>query len=233
LRIKTLHEWPTDKKRALKIQIRFNVRVITERTVQGPNIIAAVDTVFNKDTDYLYASAVIFDFPDLKELESASAKMKANFPYIPGFLSFREGPVILKALVKLKRTPDLIIYRGHGIAHPRFFGLAAHLGVWTDIPSIGCAMEPLVGDFNMPGMKKGSRADVYYRGFEVGCVYRSRTGVKPIFISPGHMCIPNNAAKIISRCLGSYRTPEPLRRAHLYAKKYKQLDVEKSSMPVK
>jgi deoxyribonuclease V len=231
LRFKTLHEWPTDEKKALGIQIKFNVKVITERTIQEPTTIAAVDTAFDNKTDYLYASAVIFEFPDLTEIESAQAKLKANFPYVPGQLAFREGPVILKALEKLDQTPDVIIFRGHGIAHPHFFGLASHLGVWTGIPSIGCALEPLAGDFDMPGLKKGSKSAIYYKGFEVGYVYRSRTDVKPVFISPGHMCIPSHAVDVISRCVTSYRIPEPLRRAHLYANRYKQQNESRLAVP--
>lgn len=230
LKIKTLHEWPGNARDAKRIQRKISPKVIIESVTEIPQTVAAVDTAIDSINDHIFASAVIFSFPELIELEHTMAKKKANFPYISGLMTFREGPAILKALLKFKETPDLVIYHGHGIAHPRFFGLASHLGVLTGIPSVGCAMKNLTGDYDMPLTEKGGKKPLFVDGYEVGCVYRSRTNVKPIFISPGHLCDMHDAVNIVTNCLKAYRMPEPLRKAHLYANNYKRLFLEKSKI---
>lgn len=231
MKIRTLHEWPGNAADAVKIQLKLSVKVIIESTIRKPETVTAVDTAFDSNNNQIYASAVTFSFPYLNELEYISAKKKAGFPYVSGLMAFREGPAILKALSKLKQTPEIIIYHGHGLAHPRFFGMASHLGVLTEVPSVGCTVKPLVGIYNEPRVKKGGRTSVYFKDFEVGCVYRSRTDVKPIYISPGHLCNVCDAVNIIAACLTSYRMPEPLRIAHLYANKYKRLSADQSKPP--
>ena len=219
MEFKTLHKWVNNIDDAVELQQDLSVKVIFESVMQEPETICAVDTAFDADSNYLFASAVTFSYPDLKEVEAAQSKQKTDFPYIPGLLAFREGPAILDSLSGLKIIPEFILYRGHGIAHPRYFGLASHLGIWTGIPSAGCALENLAGDYVEPPREKGKWKPLFVDGNEVGSVYRSRSNVKPIFISPGHLCDTTDATNIVAVCLTSYRTPEPLRRAHLYAKK--------------
>ncbi len=169
-------------------------------------------------------------FSDRAEVEKAFAIEDAAFPYIPALRSFREGPVMLKALSRLQVEPDVVIFPGHGAAHPRRFGLASHLGLWLNIPSLGCARKRLVGEYDMPDKTAGNYSPLYIENVERGIVLRSRTGVKPIFISPGHNCGLRDTLKIIRGCLGEYRMPVPLRLAHLYASKYCQSTARKQAL---
>ncbi|PKK83941.1 MAG: endonuclease V [candidate division Zixibacteria bacterium HGW-Zixibacteria-1] len=190
--------------------------------LEKPRLITAVDTAFNSKVNRLYAAAVTLTYPDMKNHERAVAQCEADFQYIPALLAFREGPVILKALSRLQTKPDVIIYPGHGLAHPRGLGLASHLGLITDIPSIGCARRCLVGDYRTPPQEKGGCTSLFVSDVEAGFVYRTKSNVKPMFISPGHKCTIRDALDIIVGCLTEYRMPEPLRLAHLFANKYKQ-----------
>jgi len=145
-----------------------------------------------------------------------------SFPYIPGLYYYREGQIIVEVLKKLQAEPDLLMVDGHGIAHPKSCGIACHLGIDFDMMSIGCARKLLVGN-NVPVRElKGNYQPVRFRGKEVGVAYRSKDGVKPIFISPGHQCDTEYARNIIIRCLRGFRMPEPIRLAHLFANKYKR-----------
>ncbi len=214
-----LHRWPHNTNEALQIQEDLRGRVKISESRLSPVKITAVDTAHDAVKDILYASAVTVSFPDLRVIERTWASEKAAFDYIPTLRSFREGPVIIKALMSLKQEPDLLIFPGHGIAHPKRFGLASHLGLWIDKPSIGCARKWLAGQFDPPGDERG---DISYLSFEnekAGIVIRSRRGVKPIFVSPGHLCGIENSLHIIRACLGEYRLPIPLRLAHLHAAK--------------
>jgi deoxyribonuclease V len=144
----------------------------------------------------------------------ATADGKISFPYIPGLLSFREGPILIKAFQRLKLKPDVLICDGQGIAHPRGMGFASHIGLWLDIPSIGCAKTPLLDDFISPGPSKGSVEWIRWEGKKVGAVLRTRENVKPLFVSPGHRIdLPTSIQLILKSCKG-YRFPEPLRKAH-------------------
>lgn len=189
----------------------------------SPWLIAATDLGIKKETFTaavaLYELTVFEDLTSrLKIVEEAVHKGKTSsirFPYIPGFLSFREIPPLLKAFKKLTVLPDVILCDGQGIAHPRRIGLASHLGVTLGKPSIGCAKNKLCGTHNTLPFEKGSWVPLIHEGSVVGVVYRSREGVKPIYISPGHLTdIPSSIA-LVELCLGRYRIPEPLRRAHM------------------
>jgi deoxyribonuclease V len=144
---------------------------------------------------------------------------KIPFRYIPGLLSFREGPILVKTFQKLKIKPDLMIYDGQGIAHPRGFGLASHLGLWLDLPSIGCAKTPLLGEFISPGPSQGSFELIRREGKEVGVVLRTKDKIKPLFISPGHRIDLLTSIQIILTTCQGFRIPEPLRRAHQLSRK--------------
>jgi deoxyribonuclease V len=227
--IAALHEWPRNPNQAVRIQLSLRPRLNLKRDFDNPKLVAAVDTAYNDMNNRLYAAAVILNYPGLDSVDRALAEMEADFPYIPALLTFREGPVILKTLSRLKLRPDVIIYPGHGIAHPRSLGLASHLGILTDIPSIGCSRRCLIGDYHPLGKDKGCLSTLYVENKEVGCVYRTKDDVKPIFISPGYKCGINDATQIIVRCLRGYRMPEPLRLAHLYVNKYKRSILKKGT----
>jgi deoxyribonuclease V len=222
MEISEIHPWPTGQSQALEIQYRFREQIIIEGSLDGINLIAGVDTAFDHKTDMLYAGACLYSYPDMIAREKAGASANASFPYVPGLYAFREGPVILKALSRLQTRPDAILFSGHGIAHPRRIGLASHLGLVLDIPSIGCARKKLVGQHNDVGPDEGSSTPLIVDNKEVGCVYRTRHNVKPVFISPGHKCGLQDAVTVVVNCLNGYRIPEPLRAAHRLANRLKR-----------
>ena len=160
-----------------------------------------------------YAAVVVLNLTDLKVLEKALASKTVTFPYVPGMLAFREGPVILEALGKLKSPPDLLMVDGQGIAHPRRFGLACHVGVLADLPAIGVAKSRLVGSYEDPAPERGSSAPLVVQGDVVGEVVRTRTRTRPLFVSTGHRLCLETAVNWVLRCVGRYRLPEPIRAA--------------------
>jgi deoxyribonuclease V len=157
---------------------------------------------------------VVLQFPELEVVETAMASRKVCFPYIPGLLSFREAPVCIDAVERLKCRPDLFIVDGQGVAHPRRFGLAAHLGVFLDMPTIGCAKSRLIGEFEEPAIEKGTFSLLRDKGEVIGAVVRTRSGVKPVFVSVGHKCLLEDAVRMVLSCASKYRMPEPTRLAH-------------------
>ena len=178
-----------------------------------------VDAAFSEDL--VYAAACLYRYPELTLQEQASAAGKLRFPYVPGFLSFREGTAIIAAIRKLTVKPDVILVDGQGIAHPRGIGIASHLGVLLNIPAIGCAKTRLVGEFEEPGRRKGSWSELVYECRIVGAVLRTKDSVRPLFVSPGHKIDLDSAVRITLNCIGKYRIPEPLRCADMLSKKLK------------
>ena len=187
-----------------------------------PRTIAAVDTAHGFQGEYLYAAVAVLSFPKLEEVERAFCCEKIVFPYHPGLFYFREGPAIIGALSQLKSDPDLIVVHGHGAAHPRRCGMACHVGHFFGKPSIGCARRLLVGHHRPVADRKGSSQPITIGSSQVGIAYRTKDNVKPLFISPGHLCDLTYAQDILVRCLRGFRLPEPLRLAHLLANKYKR-----------
>jgi deoxyribonuclease V len=179
--------------------------------------VAGVDAGYRDDI--AHAAVVVVDLKDLKTVEKAVAAKPVAFPYVPGMLSFREGPVILKALGKLETPPDLLMIDGQGIAHPRRFGIASHIGVLLDIPSIGCAKTRLLGDYEEPPPTRGSISYLTDGKETIGAVVRTRTGVKPVFVSIGHLMDLNDSIQILLKSCQGYRLPEPIRRADHLSKK--------------
>jgi deoxyribonuclease V len=172
-------------------------------------LLAAADLSFRGN--YIYAVVAIFSFPKLELIEVKRAKCRMTFPYVPGLLTFREGPCLLKAFKKITNDPDVIIFDGQGIAHPAQMGVATHMGILLNKPSIGCAKSRLVGEYREPGRKKGSTSPLYYNERVVGAVLRSRDEVKPLFISPGHKIDVKSSIKIVLACCRGYRNSEPIR----------------------
>lgn len=181
-------------------------------------LIAGIDVGYDLQSNTSKAALVIMDIERLMPLETVIATDPTPFPYIPGLLSFREAPVIIKALEQVKKKPDMIFLDGQGIAHPRGLGIASHIGVLTGYPSIGVAKSVLCGHCEEPGLKKGQCTPLIYKGNKIGTALRSRDNVKPLFISPGHKIGHESAVDFVQRCLTRYRLPEPTRIADKLSK---------------
>ena len=212
-------KWPGDiaEARAAQELLSRKVRIVPYRG--RPRFIAGVDAAFSPTR--IFAAACLYRLPDLTCVEQATTVQDLLVPYVPGLLSFREGPAVIEALGRLTRQPDVILADGQGIAHPRGIGLASHIGVVLDIPAIGCAKQRLVGEFRVPGTVKGDWEPLQFRNMLVGAVLRTRDGVQPLFVSPGHRVDVNTAVGIVLSCLGCYRIPEPIRCADMLSKKTK------------
>jgi deoxyribonuclease V len=207
------HDWAVTTTKAKEIQRRLAGKVSLKDTFDGVALIAGVDvSVRNRDG---CAACVVMSFPELEIVEEVFAQGKIDFPYVPGLLTFREGPLVLQALAKLKEEPDVLIFDGQGIAHPSGMGLASHMGVLLERPTIGCAKSRLVGEYTDPGVEKGSASDLLFEGRRVGSVVRTRTGVKPVFVSPGNRIGFDSSIELVLDCARRYRLPEPTRMAHL------------------
>jgi len=197
-------------------------RVETFGNVSDIKLIAAVDTAYGHNSETIYAASVVVTFPEIEVIEKTFQYDKVKFPYIPGLFYFREGSVIIKALTKIQAEPDMLIIHGHGITHPRRCGMASHIGIGFNKPTIGCARKLLVGYHQQLPLSKGSFQAIIMNNKKVGYAFRSKDKVKPIFVSPGHLCAVDEAKDIMVKCLRGYRFPEPLRLAHLFANKYKR-----------
>jgi len=212
--VKPLHSWKVNVEQAIQIQQNLRNRIILENTFSEVKTIGGGDVAYSEDRNFLFSAIVVLSFPKMETIDSVTAQGEIHFPYIPGLFSFREGPILIKAFKNLKLKPDVMIFEGQGIAHPRGFGLASHMGLWLDLPSIGCTKTPLLSDFIYPGPSKGSFELIRKEGKEVGAVLRTKENVKPLFVSPGHgIDLQTSIQLILDTCQG-YRTPEPLRRAH-------------------
>jgi deoxyribonuclease V len=179
-----------------------------------PKLIAGLDVAYDLGRGMAFAAAVLYSFPALDLLESVSVSQKIAFPYVPGLLSFRELPPLLSVLSRLSHTPDLLLVDGQGICHPRRLGLASHLGVASGIATIGAAKSHLCGDYITPTLVRGNHSPLLLGDDEVGAVLCTRSGVKPLFISPGHLCDIACAIRIVLACCRGCRLPEPARQAH-------------------
>jgi deoxyribonuclease V len=217
--MKSLHPWKVNIEEAIRIQETLKDRIILKNTFTKVETIGGGDVAYSKKKDRLFGAIVVLSFSKMETLDIAMACGKIPFHYIPGLLSFREGPILVKTFQKLKIKPDLMIYDGQGIAHPRGFGLASHLGLWLDLPSIGCAKTPLLGEFISPGPSQGSFELIRREGKEVGVVLRTKDKIKPLFISPGHRIDLLTSIQIILTTCQGFRIPEPLRRAHQLSRK--------------
>ncbi len=214
-----LHTWDIEPQKAMALQTQLASQVIRTARSQRQkfNTVAGVDTAYRQDR--ACAAVVVFDLEDQKVLEEVVAAQSARFPYVPGLLSFREGPVILKALRRLRTAPDVLMFDGQGIAHPRRFGLASHIGLLTDIPAIGCAKTRLIGEYQEPQSTRGSTADLTDKSEIIGAVVRTRSGVKPVFVSIGHRMDLETCIRIVLESCRGYRLPEPLRKADHLSRK--------------
>ena len=213
--LKELHPWNVTPKEALEIQRRLQPRVTLRNRPQRVRYVTGTDVSSSLTDDTVWAGAVVVKYPSLEPVEERWARGKTSFPYIPGLLGFREIPILVSALTELEITPDLLLCDGQGIAHPRGMGLATHLGLLVNCPTIGCAKSRLVGTYSGLGQNKGACAELLYAGKVVGVAARTRQGTNPIFISPGNQITLKKSLGIVLGCCRKYRVPEPIRMAHL------------------
>ncbi|MBW8015913.1 MAG: deoxyribonuclease V [Planctomycetes bacterium] len=221
MEVKKLHKWDITYEEARSLQEHLASKLRFTPVRKTPKLIAGIDCAFSKDGKRIGAAVIVMDFPELNVIETKTATAEVTYPYIPGLLSFREAPVCIKAVEKLENTPDVFLVDGQGIAHQRKLGLAAHLGLFFDKPTIGCAKSRLVGEYKEPEKEKGSYSPLTYKGEQIGAVVRTRTNVKPLFISVGNKCGLDFAIKTTLACTKKYRLPEPTRLAHQTVTKLK------------
>ncbi|WP_414550256.1 deoxyribonuclease V [Anabaena sp. CCY 0017] len=214
MKINQHHAWPLTVEEAIAIQESLRNQVTRSDKLKEPvQYVAGVDMGFESNGTISRAAVAVLSFPDLQVVETSLAYRPTSFPYIPGFLSFREIPAVLDALEKIKTIPDIILCDGQGIAHPRRLGIASHLGVILDMPTIGVAKSLLIGKHEKLPDTKGSWQPLIHKGETIGAVLRTRTGVKPVYVSIGHQICLNTAIDYVLSCTPKYRLPETTRIA--------------------
>ncbi|GAB2775447.1 endonuclease V [Rhabdobacter roseus] len=211
----TLHPWDMSPAEAVALQQELRELIQIQPLTQPATTIAGCDISFNKFEETVYAGIVVLRLDTLETIEEVGVVSTATFPYVPGLLTFREGPALLAAWEQLKIEPDVVMFDGHGIAHPRRMGIAAHMGLWLHRPTFGCGKSVLAGRFEEPAPTRGSWEPMIHRSATVGAALRTKDKVNPVFISPGYLIDLPGALDLTLRCHGGYRLPEPTRRAHL------------------
>ena len=214
MRVRKLHRWKLTVTEAKEVQSRLAAKVRRTGSVKAPRFIAGVDVSASRVGEVGTGAVVVLGYPGLELVEVRVIRGEVELPYMPGLLSFREAPLILKACEQLSTTPDIIMVDGQGIAHPRRFGLASHLGLLLSKPTVGCAKSRLCGSHDVPGDERGSTAELVDGGETIGTVVRTKQGTKPLYVSVGHRIELQNAVHWILECCRGYRLPEPVRLAH-------------------
>ncbi len=231
-----LHPWNVSYKAAAEIQVNLEKCILLKKPAKKINLIAGADVSYlpekrgklsasnmskvgQQKTYVFFASVIVFELHTMQKIEAVTASGRVDFPYIPGLLSFRESPILLKAITKIKSEPDVIILDAQGIAHPRGIGLASHIGLLLDKPSIGCAKTRLIGEYDEVGEKVGNYTLLKTKEKTIGAVLRTRKNVKPVFISPGHKIDLGTSIDLVLKSCRGYRLPEPIRQAHNLVKK--------------
>jgi len=206
--------WPRTPEEAERVQREVAERVeIPTGPVPAPRTVAGLDVSYATDSDQIAAAGVLVDVASGEVVEEAMVEGVAGFPYVPGLLAFREVPILLRVLERFRGAPDLLLCDGQGLAHPRRCGVACHLGVLAGRPAIGCAKTWFVGEHDQPGPRRGERTPLVDEGQVVGEVLRTRDGVKPVYVSPGHAIGIAQASDVVLSLCSRYRLPDPLRRA--------------------
>lgn len=214
--VKRLHPWDVTYAEARRLQGQLSGQVVAtgELPPDSLSLVAGADVSYSKATNRCYCGVVLLSFPELECVGAATAVVDATFPYIPGLLSFREIPGLVRVFEKLGEAPDLVLVDGQGLAHPRRMGLACHLGLILDVPTIGCAKSRLVGEYDPPASERGSRSALLLDGEIVGAVVRTRCKVSPVFVSVGHRIDLESAIQNVLACAPRFRLPETTRAAH-------------------
>ncbi len=220
-----LHEWDLTPSEAIQVQkgLREKIRLISLR--KPVRLVGGADVSMNLYSTDGFAGFVVLEYPAMREVAHAVIADRLLFPYIPGLLSFREIPLLLQAWKKLKTKPDVLLVDGVGIAHPRRLGIATHLGLLLGIPTIGCAKSVLTGIYEEPGNEPGSVSYLHAKAGSaeiIGAALRTKRGVKPVFVSPGHLITLEESIDIVKRCVIKHRLPEPTRLAHNKVNEYRR-----------
>lgn len=211
-----LHSWNLDAAAARALQRELAERVILDRPLPKYETIGGADVSYNKRSPTLYAAVVVLRADTLQVIDRAGVIAEAKFPYVPGLLSFREAPPVIEAFEQLSVRPEVLMCDGQGIAHPRRLGLASHLGLWLEVPTIGCAKSHLFGEYDEPGPTRGQWSPMTDGDETIGAVLRTRDRVKPLFVSPGHLCDREGAIAAVLASTRGYRLPTTTRMAHQY-----------------
>ena len=214
MRVQQLHRWDVGVSEALDLQRRLSQRVVIRPLEKTPRLVAGVDAAYEIRGDRLWAAAVVYDLNEDRVTEEAVVRGRVKAAYRSGLLAFREGPALLELFQRLRSDPDVLLFDGHGLLHPRRLGMAGHMGLFLEKPSIGCAKSVFSGKAEVPGNDFGDRAAVVENGKILGYAVRTRVGVKPVYVSPGHLMDASSAVRVILQCVRGVRLPEPLRRAH-------------------
>jgi len=214
MRVERLHDWALDPREAVALQRQLAPRVDTTPRLDLGRVSRLAGVDVSVKGNRAQAAVVVLSFPALAVMETASAEREVPFPYVPGLLSFREGPVLEEAFERLRAEPDAFLFDGQGIAHPRRLGIAAHMGLWVGRPTVGVGKTHLIGTHDEPGQEKGDRAPLVDRGETIGAVLRTRAGVAPLYVSPGHRIDLDSAVALALAATTRYRLPEPIRAAH-------------------
>ena len=214
MKIAELHRWPTTSAAAIELQKELSPRIRLLPVGEPFELFGGADVAFSPGGRQVVAGVVVWNISTGQVVEQRVARVICRLPYIPGLLSFRELPGVLAAMRKLQAVPQVMLCDAQGLAHPRRFGLACHLGLWLGLPTIGCAKSRLCGEYCEPGSEQGCQSDLQHKGDLVGAVVRTRANVKPLFVSPGHLCDRESAIRLTLAAVTRYRLPEPTRLAH-------------------
>jgi deoxyribonuclease V len=212
-----LHPWRVSPAQAMAIQESLRDRLRIRPLDPWPRLVAGADVAYSRTTQRIYAAVVVVILPSLEPVEKAEVVAVARFPYLPGLLSFRELPSLLRAFRRLRTDPDTLLFDGQGLAHPRRFGLACHGGLLLGRPSVGCAKSRLLGEHGPVGPQRGSLAELRVGETKAGTVLRTRDSVRPVYVSPGHLCDLHSAVDLVLATTPRFRIPEPIRLAHAAA----------------
>jgi deoxyribonuclease V len=215
MKIHHLHSWDLTPKEAVLLQRELAGQVDARSPLTRCELVAGADASYDRVADVLYAGVVVVRVKDGTIVETQQAVRRVTFPYVPGLLTFREAPALLEAFAKVESEPDAVMLDGQGRAHPRRFGLACHVGLWLDRPCLGCAKSRLIGEYREPGEKAGARTSLRHGEDVIGSVVRTRTRVKPVFVSVGHKIDLPSAVRVVLRNVHGYRLPEATHQAHL------------------
>lgn len=226
-----LHPWNVTPTEAVAIQRHLRARIVTEGRVPAPRLVAGADISWDAPSGMGYAGIVVLRWPDLVEVERVGVRGRTTFPYVPGLLTFREGPLLLEAFARLASDPDVLFFDGQGLAHPRRMGLACHLGLLLARPAIGCAKSLLCGEHREPGLRRGCRTALRHQGERVGFALRTRTAVRPIYVSVGHLVSLEEAARLTLRCCDGTRIPRPTRLADRFVGAMRRGEISALEVP--
>lgn len=222
MHIPELHSWDLAPRDARALQRELRAQLVSLPLPADPALVAGADLAFDKPGGRCFAAVLVLDFPSLEVVETVTAEAPLAYPYVPGLLTFREGPALVDAFLQVQHAPDVVIFDGQGIAHPERMGLAAHMGLWLGLPTVGCAKSRLTGEHEEPARREGSSVPLTDGDECIGTVLRTRTGVRPVYVSPGHLSDIDSARDLVLRCAPRYRLPEPTRLAHQAVSAFKR-----------